>query len=311
MIVWIIPFIYDAFAFVPQGLFGYINDMFPKIRFDLVGIFLLILSYIILLFTNLSVFYSLFILCIGNSLMHISGAEATLKTSKGKLSVPAIFVSGGSFGVITGKLLFRYSVPSIFMLFLIITMIPFVLLSNEYEKENNDNILKYNIVKENLSPLYILFVALFIVTIRGYVGYGIPTSWNKSVFQTILLFSFMGIGKALGGILSDLFSARKVGVLSTLLAIPFLSFGDNIMIISLVGVMLFSMTMAITLGMLASVFKKNPGLAFGYTTIGLFLGTTPIFFIKIYSLSINIILIVISSLICSILFGRTLVKEDK
>ena len=84
-IVWIIPLIYDAFAFVPQGIFGYISDKFPKLKIDLIGISFLFISYLILLFTNLSVFYSLFILCLGNCMLHISGAEATLKTSKGKL----------------------------------------------------------------------------------------------------------------------------------------------------------------------------------------------------------------------------------
>ena len=53
------------------------------------------------------------------------------------------------------------------------------------------------------------------------------------------------------------------------------------MIISLLGVMMFSMTMPITLAILVSVLKNRPGLAFGLTTIGLFLGTAPIFFIKI------------------------------
>ena len=244
-------------------------------------------------------------------MLHVSGAEATLKTSKGKLSPSAIFVSGGSFGVITGRLLYRYKLPIYFILPLILTMIPFVLLAKEYENDNKDKELKHNFVKENISPIIILFVVIFIVTIRGYVGYGIPTSWNKSIIQNILLFSFMGVGKALGGILSDTIGIRKVGVLSTLVAIPFLSFGDNIMIISLIGVMFFSMTMAITLGMLASIFKKNPGLAFGYTTIGLFIGTAPIFFIKVTSLSTNIILIVISSIICSLLLGLTLKKEVK
>ena len=121
----------------------------------------------------------------------------------------------------------------------------------------------------------------------------------------------MGVGKALGGILSDTIGIRKVGILSTLVAIPFLSFGDNIMVISLIGVMFFSMTMAITLGMLASIFKKNPGLAFGYTTIGLFLGTAPIFFIRVIGLANNIILIAISSIICSLLLSLTLKKEVK
>ena len=113
----------------------------------------------------------------------------------------------------------------------------------------------------------------------------------------------------MGGILSDKFGIRKVAILSTLLAIPFLCFGDNIMIISIIGVMFFSMTMAITLGILVSVLKKTPGLAFGITTIGLFLGTAPIFFIKL-TMQINIILIVVISIMCSIALGWVL-KEEK
>ncbi|MBR5662433.1 MAG: hypothetical protein IKX00_02135 [Bacilli bacterium] len=311
MIVWLIPLIYDAFAFVPQGIFGYISDKFPKLKLDLIGIAFLFLAYIILIFTSLNVFYSLFILCLGNCMLHISGAEATLKTSNGKLSPSAIFVSGGSFGVVTGRLLYRFRLSIFIILPLILTMIPFALLAKEYENENKDKELKHNYVKENINPILILFVAIFIVTIRGYVGYGIPTSWNKSIIQNVMLFSFMGIGKALGGILSDTIGIRKVGILSTLVAIPFLSFGDNIMVVSLVGVMFFSMTMAITLGMLASIFKKNPGLAFGYTTIGLFLGTAPIFFIRVIGLANNIILIAISSIICSLLLSLTLKKEVK
>lgn len=311
MIVWLIPLIYDAFAFVPQGIFGYISDKFPKLKLDLIGIAFLLLAYIVLVFTNLSVFYSLFILCLGNCMLHVSGAEATLKTSKGKLSPSAIFVSGGSFGVVTGRLLFKYNLPVFIIFPLILSMIPFAMLAKEYENESTDKELKHDYVKENINPIIILFVAIFIVTIRGYVGYGIPTSWNKSILQNILLFSFMGVGKALGGILSDTMGIRKVGILSTLVAIPFLSFGDNIMVISLIGVMFFSMTMAITLGMLASIFKKNPGLAFGYTTIGLFLGTAPIFFIRVIGLANNIILIAISSIICSLLLSLTLKKEVK
>jgi len=310
-IVWLIPLIYDAFAFVPQGLIGYINDKIPKLRIDLIGVFLLLLAYTILIFTNLNVFYSLFVLCIGNCCLHVSGAESTLRTSNGTLSAPAIFVAGGSFGVITGRLLFRFGINEFLMIPLILSMIPFVLLAKEYENDVKDKEIKHDFVKESISPLVIMFIALFVVTIRGYVGYGIPTSWNKSIVQNVMLFSFMGIGKALGGILSDTIGIRKVGVLSTLIAIPFLSFGDNIMIISLIGVMFFSMTMAITLGMVASIFRKNPGLAFGYTTIGLFLGTLPIFFVKVTTLTNNIVLIVISSLICSLLLNFSLKKEGK
>ena len=81
------------------------------------------------------------------------------------------------------------------------------------------------------------------------------------------------------------------------------------MIISLIGVMLFSMTMSITLAILVSELKNTPGLAFGLTTIGLFLGTVPIFFFKI-SNKANILLIIFASLACSIVLSKIL-KGDK
>ena len=81
------------------------------------------------------------------------------------------------------------------------------------------------------------------------------------------------------------------------------------MIISLFGILLFSMTMAITLGLLVSTLKKAPGLAFGLTTIGLFLGTAPIFFIKFTTLLGNCLLITILTGICLIMALKIIPKE--
>ena len=82
------------------------------------------------------------------------------------------------------------------------------------------------------------------------------------------------------------------------------------MIVSLIGVMFFSMTMSITLGILVSVLKKTPGLAFGITTIGLFLGTAPIFFVKTPNILYNSIMIAVLSILCSYLLARVL-REDR
>ena len=298
-IVWLIPFIYDGLAFVPQSLIGYINDLNPKLKTGIIGTILLVISYIIYILFN-QVIISLVILCLGNAFIHISGAECTLRNSNGKLSHPAIFVGGGSFGVITGKLLSNILNP-ILIIPLIITMIPFILLADTYTNYNEKET-KFNYINKKIPLNLIVFLTVFIVIVRGYMGYGIPTSWNKTTLQTVILFFSMGIGKCLGGILSDAYGIKKISTISTLLAIPFLCFGNNIMIISLIGVMMFSMTMSITLAILTSVYKSKPGLAFGFTTIGLFLGTAPIFFIKI-SQTINIIFIISLSTICCIILN--------
>ena len=306
--IWLVPLIYDALAFVPQSIVGYVSDKYPKINMGIIGITMVLISYLLFGLTNLSIFISLILLCIGNALLHVAGAESTIRTSNGKLSTSAIFVSGGSFGVVTGKLLAMTSINSLFLIILILTMIPFVLISDKYiNKDSNTE--KFDYVKDNINSSLIILIAVLVVIVRGYMGYGIPTSWNKTIPQTILLFSIMEIGKALGGILSDLVGIRKTAIISTLLAVPFLCFGDNIMVISLIGVMFFSMTMAITLGILVSKLKKTPGLAFGLTTIGLFLGSTPAFFIKLDMIS-NIIMIIVMSIVCAFLLGYVL-KENK
>lgn len=308
-IVWLIPFIYDGLAFVPQSLIGYINDLNPKLKTGIIGIILLVLSYLIYVFFKVNVILPLVILCLGNAFLHISGAECTLKASNGKLSHSAIFVGGGSFGVITGRLLAGTSFTPIIMIPLVLTMIPFILLADTYvdykEKET-----KFDYVNPKLSPYLIVFLAVLVVIVRGYMGYGIPTSWNKTTLQTVILFCIMGLGKCLGGILSDAFGIRKVGIISTLLAIPFLCFGNEYMLISLIGVMMFSMTMAITLAILVSIYKSKPGLAFGFTTIGLFLGTAPIFFISITSNITNIVMIVVLSILCSFILAK-IIKGEK
>ena len=308
-VVWFIPFIYDGLAFVPQSIVGYINDKYPKLNVGLIGVLLLLIAYLIFGLTNIDIIYSLVILCLGNCCLHVAGAENTLRTSDGRLAPPAIFVAGGSFGVVTGRLLARSTINPLWLLIPIISIIPFILLANTYIT-NKSNTNKFNYVKDNMNPYVVVLIALFVVIIRGYMGYGIPTSWNKTTVQLIIFFFTMGLGKALGGILSDKFGIRKVAILSCLFAIPFLCFGDNLMLVSLIGVMFFSMTMSITLGILVSVLKKTPGLAFGITTIGLFLGTAPIFFIKL-NMTVNIIIIIVFSIICSYLLGYVLKGDDK
>ena len=43
-VVWLIPFIYDALAFVPQGLVGAFYDKHPRINIAMIGTFLLFIA---------------------------------------------------------------------------------------------------------------------------------------------------------------------------------------------------------------------------------------------------------------------------
>ena len=313
-VAWLISFAYDMLAFVPQGLFGFISDKYKKVSFGVPGLVLLGVALLLQQFTPWT-FVSLVILCVGNAFTHVNGAEVTLRTANGSLSHSAIFVSGGSFGVVCGKLLGAAAAPYWLVLALVATAVPFAVLAQMYlknESESYNNVpcraFRYNNPK--VSKYLIILLSTMVVIVRGYMAYGIPISWKKTTLQTVILFTFMGIGKALGGVLADLFGVKKVALGSIAVALPFLMFGDNHMFVSLIGVLFFSMTMSVTLAVLVSVLPKTPGLAFGFTTIGLFLGTLPVFFFKIRSVPVNCIMLSVLTIVCLACMFISIRKDD-
>jgi hypothetical protein len=199
-LVWLIPFAYDALAFVPQGIIGEFSDKHPKMNIGLIGILFLFFAIFLKFYFKFNNFLCLIILTLGNCIMHISGAEDTLRLSDGKLSHPAIFVAGGSFGVIIGKVLASISLSFWLVLFLILTMIPFLLLAKTYHTEESlekESCKNFDYANLKLAPFVIILFATLVVIVRGYIGYGIPTSWKKTMIQNVIFFFTMGIGKAL------------------------------------------------------------------------------------------------------------------
>lgn len=316
ILLWLFPLVYDALAFVPQSLIGYLSDKFPKIKFAVIGLIMLSIAALMFwLLPSWSPYIALVVLCLGNVFVHVNGAQTTLRCSGGKLSHSAIFVSGGSFGVITGRVLATSIIPYWAIVLLTLTAIPFSLLAETYRDEKDEKpdslCLGFNYASEKISPKLVIILAVFIVIVRGYMGYGIPTAWKKTVVQSIILYFAMGIGKAMGGIVADTIGVKKTAIISASAAVPFLLFGNERMLISIIGVMFFSMTMSITLALLVSVLKSSPGLAFGWTTIGLFLGTVPIFFFKFTTVKANSILIIVLTAVSILAMILSIRKDEK
>lgn len=291
-IKWVSYLIFDTIAFATQPLIGSLCEKYTWIRPGIIGGILLTSGGVIALADTSAVltFLGLIIFTLGNATLHISGAIATSRASEGRLSESAIFVGGGSFGVITGRMLAAGGYSTIIPIAISAATIPLAYITDRrirarYGEEAynfTDNPVKHDIATDRNKVAIILILALIVVG-RGFIGYGLPTGWNRLSIHTILLFIFMGCGKMLGGILSDIFGARTIGIISCVVALPVLLVSNEMMWLSLIGISLFSMTMAITLGGLFSVMKYTPGTAFGITTIGLLLGSIPLFFVKMPS----------------------------
>ena len=311
-----VALLYNCLAFVSQFFWGSLRDLLERFRPGLIAVPLLLSGFLLFFLTNATgalFWLSLVLLSIGNALIHISGAEMTIRTSGGKLTPVAVFVSGGSFGVIAGQVLASTDISFWWIAAACALMFPLVLIGDILYKGNPkecDDCSGYNYVIKSRKTIIVVFAAFFIVLVRAYIASEIPLAWKTTLVQGVLLYCSMGVGKALGGILSDKIGIRKTALISIIGSLPFLILGDQNMIISLIGVTFFSMTMAVTLGMVISVMKIAPGAAFGVTTIALFFGSVASWFGKSDNLVVSVFIIVITSAVCFLL-TMYILKPDR
>lgn len=88
--------------------------------------------------------------------------------------------------------------PPWLVLLLNLSMIPFILLAERYRTKVDKNDLpceNFNYANPKVASSVIIIFAVLVVMIRGYMGYGIPTSWNKTVLQMVILYFTMGVRK--------------------------------------------------------------------------------------------------------------------
>jgi len=308
---WRLALLFDFFAFVPQGIYGYLRDAGIRVNFGVLG-FCLLTAALGMAWAGLGAVPVILVLTIGNGMVHAEGAETTLRASAGKIAPAALFVSGGSFGLITGKLLAWGGAPAWLVLLPDLLMLPPVLLAAKAAPVRGEAELRgYTFRNAAVPAAALVFAAAFVVAVRAYMGYGIPTSWNKTTAQTVALFCFMGLGKALGGVLTDKLGIRGTALISTLGALPFLLLGDRLMLVSLFGVLLFSMTMAVTLALLASALPRLPGVAFGLTTVGLFVGTFAVAFWRPAVFAENCAVVAALTLLSAVILLFICKKEEK
>ena len=304
-----IAMFYDVIAFCPQFLFGLIHEKYKRLDMGSIGVGLMLSGLALVDFGTYGfrAVAGVFLIALGSAVIHECGAILTVLTGEGKLFPGALFVSGGSFGVIIGQTLGSLQLSKWLLLIPLTLTELLILLSNKDWLYENETYPEYSITKKRL-PVWIAVIAAFLVTMtRGYLAYAIPIGWKKELWQAFLLFFTMGIGKALGGWLADRAGARRTAMLTILGSVPFLIAGENMMVVSIIGVFLFSMTMSITFGMLLSVMGENPGLAFGVTTMALGLGIMPVFFVNV-SRGANIVIVIAGSIFCAFLMLITLKK---
>lgn len=270
--------VYNVIAFGIQPLTGYLSDISPNFPGGLIGCALVAAGVLTLPLH----WFSLAVCAVGNAFFHTAGGIDSLKLSGGRMGRSGIFVSTGALGVSFGTWFAQGETASSVLPLALIAVSALAIAFFGMRPGKACSIEAVPDVSSDRPFAAVLVLALLAVAIRSFAGSNVPMQWKTaSAFLALLPGIGAFLGKAAGGILGDLFGARRVGVLSLVLSVPLLILGNGAPAVSFAGVVLFNMTMPITLSAVCSKLPDNPGLAFGLTTLALLFGNVPIFFFSL------------------------------
>jgi FSR family fosmidomycin resistance protein-like MFS transporter len=253
--------VYNLLAFGLQVVVGYYAD-----RFQLYGVYLKIsmgLAMIALVFMKVGLF-PIIVMTLSNALYHVGGGVLASKCYEGKSMPLGVFVAPGTLGVLIGTVLALQD--TLYNVTLFAFLIGLTVFLNAVLKEKE---VKTFDLKPHPMVGTLVVLLLGVIAVRAFVGTSLILIWNTSLSTKIWLVTSVFLGKLLGGLLGDRFGFKVIGVGGLVLSIPFLLFGQTMVALGLVGVLLFNLTMAITLFLIMESLSPYRGFAFGLTTLTL------------------------------------------
>ena len=272
---WLGLLLYNFFAFAVQMPIGILADKINRnFLFACAGLLLVAITYG---FPGLALFAAA-VLGLGNGMFHIGGGLDVLNISDEKSAYLGIFVSPGAMGVYLGTVLGKsegaYAGP---LLFALAAAAFGILLLQRSKGGFRSGNAEFSLKGAGKGGVLAAAACLFLVVcLRSYVGMSLAFPWKSVGSWAIILVLAVVLGKTLGGFASDRFSAEKTAVFSLLAAaLLFLFSGSPLP--GLAAVLLFNMTMPITLRAIANIFPGAKGFSFGLLTFALFLGFLPIY----------------------------------
>ena len=273
--------LYNMFAFAFQFPFGLFADKLNKNALvSAVGCGCVVVAYAVSPFK----FMACVVAGIGNALFHVGGGIDVLNISDGKASLPGIYVATGALGLYIGSSSHSLGFANYYVMcgILLFAMVSLVWLYRKVkytyciENEKADIREMYGIREKINSKQIIMYCLLITICLRSYMGSILNFQWKSGFEKGLICVVAVGLGKMLGGIVGDRFGWRRVSTISLAISALLFVFAFDNMICGIMALMLFNMTMPITLTALANIFYHNRGAAFGMTTLALFIGAVPV-----------------------------------
>ena len=209
------------------------------------------------------------ILGLGNGLFHIGGGLDVLNLSGEKAAPLGVFVSPGAYGIYLGTLLGnRISSPLPVLAALLLACGGMLLVCKTDLLPENAPLELPD--KDILPGAVLLFL---VVVLRSYGGMAAAFDWKTGLWSFAAV-SAVVLGKTLGGFLSDRFGLLRSAAVTLCLCAALFCFADHA-VPGVLALLLFNMTMPMTLFGLARAMPGANGFSFGLLTFALFLGFLP------------------------------------
>jgi len=214
---------------------------------------------------------------LGNAAFHVGAGAIVLRMSPNRAAAAGLFVAPGAIGLAAGKWAgdgLDWWAP--LALGLLATGAAAVwLLGGPAVSRDREKPHPVAIGQPLLAVC--LVVLLLSIAVRSFGGSIVPSFYGGNIAVLAgLAFAAFG-GKALGGLVADGLGWVLVSIVALLGAAPLLSYYVEQSSLAITGMVLFQMTMPVTLMAVYRVFPDEPAFAFGLTTLALLVGALPAF----------------------------------
>jgi FSR family fosmidomycin resistance protein-like MFS transporter len=267
---------YDLLAFAGQMPLGVLLDRWGARRAAaLVGVLLTSLA---LFAVDFGVLWVVIFAGFGNALFHVGAGAMVVDGSPGKAAPAGFFVAPGALGLGLGLLLGRtwLWVPLWpWHLALVASMVLVLLIPVWVATEPVCLVAQQSPSAELgfIRTAVCLGLLFFSVFIRALVGTVACDACLRGLFLLCAIPVMGFLGKLTGGFLADRWGWIELSVGALLTSAPLLAFsgGDRSMVLP--GLLIFQMTMPVTLAAVYRLLPHRPGMGFGFLCSALVLGT--------------------------------------
>lgn len=215
---------------------------------------------------------------LGNAMFHIGGGIDVLNLSgTRRADMSGVFVSTGAMGLFLGLNWsdVGLSLPEVPLILL--TASGMAIVAMRHLVRQNGTLIANEELRPEFSgmplPVVLVLIGMSVtIVIRSYLGFSVAFPWKTGVALGTVNTLVIVLGKMLGGIIGDRLGWKRTAILSLPLASVLFLVSYDHMWAGLAAMLLFNMTMPLTLTTLADTFRHNKGAAFGITTVALFVG---------------------------------------